>query len=352
MNFLRLFYQQLVRNQQLQRNRGFTLIELLVSLIIGSIIVVVLMDFVIDLVRVDRRETVLDQVQRDMNRALDYIADDLQEAVYIYAGAELTNVVSQLDGTNPNFGADPNFPSSGTPVLAFWRVDPIESAIPDCSTVSATITPPRTTSLRDDCRLLEVRQAAYTLVVYVQVENTTTTPNWSGQSRIVRYELPKFSNVATLATNSGYNDPSDQTLDTAQFPNWQATGIPSGNQDVLVDYVQAPSAATLNRAPLSDAGVPCDGYGNDNFGNSLYVVVPPTASTTTNNSFFACVRNPNLDNATAVANNSNGNQDIYVFLRGNVQGINGGVRSFSDYTSLPILETQVLAKGVINKGQR
>lgn len=312
--------------------------ELLISVFIASLVITGLLTLVVELTKADKREANLDQVQRDMNRAMAYITNDLQESVYVYPNPQ--QIAAQL-------GGDPAFPDAvgEMPVLAFWRIDPLEQNLPTCSSTTMTAT------VLQQCQLLSIRQAAYTLVVYVQKVNDNSSQNWSGQSRIIRYELSKYQSPipANLTFRPGYRDPTNPTDPSAQFPNWQPDGTPAGFQAALVDYVQKPTFAppvALNKAPLNDAGGPCRGYGTDAGGNPLYSVVPSTATTTTNNTFFACVRSPII-----VAGNANqGNQDVYVFLRGNVQSVSGGVRGYSDQTSLPVLETQVLAKGVINKG--
>lgn len=334
---LLFFYKWLLpASKQRQRLKGFTLLELLISVVIAGIAVSGLLYVVVELTKADKRETNLDQVQRDMNRAIEFIADDLQEAVYVYTNPQ--QMATQL-------ALDPKFPDATgeVPVLAFWRIDPIETGLPTCASTM-------TTSVLQQCNLLRIRQAAYTLVVYVQKANDGNA-NWPGQSRIIRYELSKYASPipTTLAERSGYRDPTDPVDPLAPFEVWERDGTPEGNANVLIDYVQAPTFPTpvaLNRAPLSDAGGACQGYGSDENGDPLYSVVPSTATTTTNNTFFACVRNPVIAGVAA----NRGSQDVYVFLRGNVQGVSGGVRSYSDRTSLPILETQVLVKGVVNKG--
>jgi prepilin-type N-terminal cleavage/methylation domain-containing protein len=334
---LLFFYKWLfAASKQRQRLKGFTLIELLISLVMASIVMAGLLSTVVQLTKEDKREANLDQVQRDMNRAVEFMADDLQEAVYVYPNPQ--QMATQL-------AADPKFPDATgeVPVLAFWRIDPAEAGLPTCSTTM-------TTTVLQQCNLLKIRQAAYTLVVYVQKVNNGNT-NWPGQSRIIRYELSKYATPipVTLAMRSGYRDPTDPIDPLAPFEVWQSNGTPEGNANVLIDYVQAPtfpSPVALNRAPLSDAGGACRGYGLDASNNPLYSVVPSTATTTINNTFFACVRNSNIGGVIG----SRGSQDVYLFLRGNVQGVNGGVRSYSDRTSLPILETQVTVKGVVNKG--
>jgi prepilin-type N-terminal cleavage/methylation domain-containing protein len=336
-SLLLFFYKWLfVANKQRQRLKGFTLLELLISLVIASIVVGGLLYVVVELTTIDKRETNLDQVQRDMNRAMGYITDDLQEAVYVYT--DPGQMATQL-------AADPNFPDAvgEVPILSFWRIDPVETNLPTCSSTAMT------TTVFQQCQLLGIRQAAYTLVVYVQKVNDGNR-NWSGQSRIIRYELSKYRSPipADLAMRPGYRDPTDPLDALASFELWQSNGTPAGSSSVLIDYVQAPTLTppvALDRAPLNDAGGPCRRYGLVGT-NPLYRISPSTATTTTNNTFFACVRDPAIGMSAA----NRGNQDVYVFLRGNVQGVSGGVRGYSNETSLPILETQVLVKGVVNKG--
>lgn len=342
-----LLYKQLFSSdlrKRRERISGFTLIELLISVIISGLIITTLLYVVVELATMDKREAMSDQVQRDMKRALDYISDDLQEAVYVYADPQ--DIVPELTD-------DSDFPQEAEdiPILAFWRIDPLEDSLPDCTTVAADKTL--------DCELLSIRQAAYTLIVYVQRPNDTNG-NWPGQSRIIRYELPKYiGNVSNLDRRPGYRDPTDPEDEDAEFGSWKHFDgeDPQGNSDVLVDYVQAPTFATpvpLNRAPLSDsriANTPCSDYGLDRNNDPLYLVSPPNADVNTNNTFFTCIRRPALDSSALAANN--GNQDVYIFLRGNVREASGsGVVFFSEESSLPILETQVLVRGVIDKGLR
>jgi prepilin-type N-terminal cleavage/methylation domain-containing protein len=322
------FLYQWLRQLRQQRQAGFTLLEILVSLIVSGIVVSGLLYLVVELVQTDRREATLDQVQQDMGRALDYIKDDLREAVYVYTNPD--QIANQL-------GADPQFPDSGndTPVLAFWRIDPLEQGLPACNSAAANF---------DACQVLRLRQAVYTLVVYVQRTNDGNA-NWPGLSRIIRYELTKYpagtltqANLATL--RGGYRDPTDPVDVNAPFEVWQVNGTPAGSSAVLVDFVDRPTA-TFNRTPLSDGGGACSSFGD-------YRVVPSTATTTSSTSFFACVLNPDPDNNPVTADRSN--QDLFVFLRGNaLDGPPGVVNSFSEASALPTLQSQVLIRGVIDK---
>ncbi len=301
------------RNHSL--SAGFTLLELMVAMIVASIVVSGLLYLVVELLQIDRRESTLTRVQQDMQRAIDYVADDLKEAVYIYDDPSL--VARQL------FDIDL---SVEVPILAFWRPDAIDAGIPDCTTWGAS------TSTFDQCQVLEIRQSAYSLVIYLQKARDTNA-NWSGESRIIRYELDKYSNLANLTLTPGYRDPA---LEGVDFSTWSSSGMTQGSKAVLVDFVAA-STALYNKAPLSDS---CSSLGAN------YNIVPSTATISTATSFFACVKDPSPDLAGA---EGNGNQDAYLFLRGSVDGAGGAINAFSDDSALPTLETRVLMRGVINK---
>ncbi|MEO1392479.1 MAG: type II secretion system protein [Cyanobacteria bacterium J06634_5] len=347
-SFLSSFRKRLaIKNKQYQ-HEGFTLLELLISLVIAGTVISGLLFVVVELTKIDKRESSLDQVQRDMKRAIDYISDDLQEAVHVYsAPAKIQQIYDELKD-------DPDFPETATPVLAFWRIDPIKGldGLPtDCSSISD----------EDDertCDVLKIRQASYTLVVYSQQENTDGNRNWLGKSRLIRYELPRFTvaGVSTFTERKGYRDPTDAEDLDASFENWIADtdGTPEGDSAVLVDYVASPTpTVNLNKSPLSDVAAdgtssPCFSYGDDG-SNSLYNVVPSTAAVDADNSFFACVRNADPDNDSDTPTAKRANQDVYVFLRGSVEGVAGGASFYSDESSLPIVETRVLVKGIIDK---
>ncbi|MGB7086625.1 MAG: prepilin-type N-terminal cleavage/methylation domain-containing protein [Phormidesmis sp.] len=300
---------------------GFTLLELLISVVIAGIVVSGLLYLVVELLQIDRRESVLDQTQRDMQRALNYMADDLREAVYIYD--DPSTVAAQLS----------DLPAGGIPVLAFWRPDPIDTNLPACAGFSG--------STQDECNVLAIRQSAYSLVVYLQKAKDTNT-NWSGESRIIRYELDKYSNLSTLANTTGYRDPASDTVD---FSNWTRLGnTTDGTKAVLVDFVDNPSTP-YTKSPLSDSTTgnvpaPCSSLG------ATYKVIPSTATTSTSTSFFGCIRDPN---PTIAGTEGNANQDAYLFLRGSIEGAGGSIVSFSEDSSLPVLETRVLMRGVIDK---
>lgn len=65
---------------------GFTLIELLVAIVIASLIIVVLLSLVVEILQIDHRQAARDETQQEMQRALNFISEELREAVYVYDG--------------------------------------------------------------------------------------------------------------------------------------------------------------------------------------------------------------------------------------------------------------------------
>lgn len=309
---------------------GFTLLELLISMLVASLVVSGLLYLVVELLQMDRREATLTQTQQDMQRALDYIADDVREAVFIY-----TDPTAVIGGRGQVVDLSPN----STPVLAFWRPIPQDVPANLCdpwAPGSATADAGR----YDQCQVLEIRQASYSLVIYAQKERLASDTVWKGASRIIRYELDKYDGPLTgLDITPGYRDPTTPGVGFAWAP--LDPPIPAvdtvGTNTVLVDFVDTPSSgASGSTNPCTSAGLNA----------TEYTVVPNGLWEEQNPSFFGCVRNP----VSGAAGGSNSSQDVYLFLRGNaVDGARGTVNSFSEASSLPTLETRVLMRGIVNK---
>ena len=106
--------------------KGFTLIELLVAMLITSIIVSVMLAFLVGVLESDRKEQAKSDAQEEVQSALSYIADDKQEAVYIYGATALSEInpadptKSQLPHAQSNAPASCNT-TNCTPVLVFWK---------------------------------------------------------------------------------------------------------------------------------------------------------------------------------------------------------------------------------------
>ena len=311
-----------------EKKSGFTLLELLISMLVAGFVVSGLLYLIVELLQMDKREATLTQTQQDMQRALDYIADDVREAVFIYT--DPTDVIGPGQVTDLSSGS--------TPVLAFWR--PIPQDVP--ANICDPWAPGSATadvSKYDQCQVLQIRQASYSLVIYAQKERTASDTVWKGASRIIRYELDQYDGPLTnLSTTPGYRDPTTRSVGFAWEPAPAPATDTAGTNTVLVDFVDKPL-----RNPTAIGGSdPCESAGL----STDYTVVPKDLKEAQNPSFFGCVRSP----ATGAADSSNSSQDAYLFLRGNaVDGTRGLVNSFSDASSLPTLKTRVLMRGVVNK---
>ena len=340
-----LLYRWLLQKQRSQQS-GFTLTEVLVSMVIAGIIISGLLFLVVELLRVDRREIALEQVQRDMQRAMDYVSDDLREAVYVYPVLSSAGVIP---GTTISEGIVDRIPelktridsSRSVPVLAFWRINPI-SDLPDTCTGSAD-------EVRN-CELAKTRRVTYSLVVYYQQPRDTVTANypWQGESVLRRFELEQYV-PGSLTTTPGYRDPVDRAL--TNFEQWEPDGtvtsqVVRDSTQVLVDYVDSVSTdlATAVSCPnlIRDLNSPLTSETDAAAAQYDYLLSPINATNTTG--MFTCVRNPeSVDLA------SRSTQDVYLFLQGNAQAAGSSLQPASQVSRLPALSTQVKLGGVIDR---
>jgi prepilin-type N-terminal cleavage/methylation domain-containing protein len=321
------FLQKLRQVYHSKTTSGFTLTELLATILIAGIAMTGLLAAMVELLQTDQQEAIREEIQQEMQNALSFIAEDLREAVYVYDGTQIRNSKAIP------YDSLPDFSSVGTPIVAFWKAEPLSasqlSALPtSCSTTFST-----DAAKKAECDNLKLKRRAYSLVVYLQstIADTNNPKIWKGRSRLLRYELPQYSNVTNLTPSTGFVDPAKTNnfsawpFDSQNSANLQAT-LPLLSQsppEVLVDFVDAPNSTTATNLPSCSTD---------------YSRLPSTnATTTTNNSFFACVRN--------IGNNLGENQDLVLYLRGNTYG-----RSHStEDNTLSTLQTRVTLRGVIDK---
>ncbi len=224
---------------------GFTLIELLVASLIASLLVVVLLSFLVGVLDSDRKETAKSNAQEELQAAISYISDDLQEAIYIYGADALASINSQLPHTQASPASTECTSTDCTPVLVFWkRYNYSPSATGKYTSTGASQkigcmpyanTPASgsgSTAVAADPALTNCAGAAsafgrdtytYSLVAYyLKNDAALTTNTWSKMARILRWELKdgyawSCSNGGTLSiTTSG-------TTTTATAP----TGCPT-----------------------------------------------------------------------------------------------------------------------------
>lgn len=82
-----------------------------------------MLSFLVGVLDSDRKESAKSNAQEELQAAIGYIADDLQEAVYIYGSTALAGINSQLPHSQSGAGneCNPAGTNTCTPILVFWK---------------------------------------------------------------------------------------------------------------------------------------------------------------------------------------------------------------------------------------
>lgn len=132
---------------------GYTMIELLVGMVIAALIITPLLTFVVNILNSDVREQAKTNSEQELQAAIDYIAHDISQAVYIYDDAGVTAIADELPGTSDG--------TTRTPVLAFWKREYVADALSPLGDICSG----------SDCNDTFVMS----LVAYYLVEDSSTT---------------------------------------------------------------------------------------------------------------------------------------------------------------------------------
>lgn len=289
---------------------GFTLLELLMAILVGSIVMYAMMSLVLSLLGTEKKETAKSQIQQEMSLAMNYMASELQEAVYIYPGDCLDGVAGPVDKCK-DLRTQINFPQEVEPILAFWKLEPVPYTNDDPLPANCDSFPSP-----QECRDLKTSGHTYTLVVYSLRVNEEEP--WEGPAQITRYRLRKYETpLASLKPTPGFQD----NPEPSNFGRWTGGGITTTLQDhpVLVDSVD-----NLNEPPLANCP--------DDYTRSA-------VSANNVSSFYACVRDPGAGTM----------QDAIVFLRGNAVTRAGQPPGSRNPVYLPSLQRQVQARSVFER---
>jgi prepilin-type N-terminal cleavage/methylation domain-containing protein len=348
---------------------GFTLTELLVAMIIGGIVSLGLLTLVLQLAEANQTDNSRTETQRDMQQAMDYIAQDLREAVFVYDGAclEGTTAGAALTATTFNTacpGLINHLPNAGnnrmdagggvTPVLAFWRLDPLpENVLTATTNGCRTLAGNRPTAPNQDVFAAAPHCEAgktYTLVVYGINESNTGT--WRGRSRLVRYALSQpFNADGTQNTTAGYVNPT--ASGRAQFQQWPYYRPSSGTQagTVIAPTVARPEGVRQVLVDFVDREKFASGTDLSTVCTSPAQITPrPATVTDAYKSFYACVRGNTQASRTAGTLSENvANQEVLLVLTGNVAGRPGFNINQTNAGRLAPLQTRVMVRGILNK---
>lgn len=336
MSRLKQFLLKSLLQQQRKANKsgGFTLIEILVAIILTVLIITPLMTLVLSMMDTDRKEEAKAITETEIQAALNYIADDLQQAVYIYDATALSNI-----STDPTPGIKNQIPpekdgvATGcidgkcVPVLVFWKRKYLDR---DDTVDGVNIGADIQDSIEGSDRYV------YALVAYYLIKDDSTT--WQGKARIARFEIRDGISItdstASPPTTTYLLEPSDGfkpfntvTSDgslSLRMNQWTSNGNAYTNQvETLIDYVDDTTLSSTDipdqtirdqfSPPENDLGeysTTCsnDRTGTDKSGNLTSSRVPPNPPAALDTgSFYACV-NPI---------NAQGQSVAQVYIRGN-----------------------------------
>lgn len=316
-----------------KRASGFTLIELLVAVIMTFLIIAPLLGIVTSLMNTDRQEQAKVSSQQEIQAALDYIAQDLQQAVYIYDATALNNTNS----TTPTSGIKNQIPPNGgevkgctdttecIPVLAFWKRKFLDR---DDTVAGVKIGDINDSSEGSD-------RFVYALVVYYLIKDKEYQPTntWSQVARIGRFEIrdgiidpASVTPAYLLPPNPGFKQFAISTTSGNQLASLQQrmnTWTKSGNYnqttqgvEILADYIDDttlsafPASVVSQVTPPTNDGTTASGRlastgceTRTGIGSSRVPPVDPLNA----GSFYACV-NPINDQGQSVAQ---------IYIRGN-----------------------------------
>ncbi|MEG5052743.1 MULTISPECIES: hormogonium polysaccharide secretion pseudopilin HpsC [unclassified Microcoleus] len=287
------------RSGPAQTDKGMTLVELLVGAIMAFLIITPMLGFVVDMLNTDRREQVKSNTEQDVQAALDFIAQDLSQAIYIYDNAGITAINSSPTPL-PS-------PPNATPILVFWKRKQIINAVSVDTNPANRVLP--TNCTQNTCNDTYTRS----LVAYYQVRENNPNSIWCQPSgapcprRIERYEISEgiMENPAGTTAATRYfddNEAKDGQRHSAAFnlnfdwnrPTENVTnpaGFAGLNPQVLVNYID--QSALVPPPPTDECQ---KALGNPTAQVPGTTTTSPVSETTlkisnpdNTNSFYACV---------------------------------------------------------------
>jgi prepilin-type N-terminal cleavage/methylation domain-containing protein len=330
MNIPKYLSKSLLRQRKVKsQTSGFTLIELLVAMIVAVLVITPLMTLVLSLMNTDRREQAKTNSQQETQAALNYIAQDLQQAVYIYDAGGLTAIKDQI----PPLASAPGCQSTTNcaPVLVFWKRQYLDREQTRDGIKISTITDSENGSDR----------FVYSLVAYYLIKDSD--PTWSQVARIGRFEVRDGVVDFENTTGSKTRTPDDGSKyfilpddGFARFDALSSDGIRKAAEEwkkynqtykqqvvTLVDFVDDTLLTNFPSSIASSFAPPANGGASTNNPNITVTASGCTAATGIDSSrvppdgllpaslntgsFYACVNSLN-DQGQSVAQ---------IYLRGN-----------------------------------
>ncbi|MEH1962231.1 MAG: hormogonium polysaccharide secretion pseudopilin HpsC [Nostoc sp.] len=289
---------QLKRSKFVQQVNGFTLIELLVGLLLAFLVLTPLLAFMVNILSTDQKEQAKANSEQEIQTAVDYIANDLEQAVYIYDNYALTNTSSTVppgikDQIPPvNIATGCNSSTTCQPILVFWKRKFLAGAITLSSSTTAN-------KINDTF--------VYSLVAYYLIKDSN--PTWSNAARIARFEIRDgvlAASGTTNAGNCGTDYPNDKYIDSSSSScpeaGFQRFNLNLASAAGLTQKMNS-WKATASKAYANPASVLIDYIDQTSIGSTILTCPTGTLSSGSFMGFYTCV---DVANTTA-----------QVFLRGN-----------------------------------
>lgn len=359
MSLLRfLLANQLKCHRQAQKTSGFTLLELLAAMVLAFLVITPLLGFVVNIMETDRKEQAKANSEQELKAAIDYITQDLQQAVYIYDGVGLDNKYSKVGKSGIKDQIPPVVtagvigcsPNNCVPVLVFWKREQKKQVLPVVKGVSCL--PPK-------CNDAYV----YSLVGYYMItDNSPSGSTWSNSARIARFQISDgvidpFTPTVGKKPNYLPKQPKDPGFNPfvltgigtlkQKMNKWQKDTIPYNinfGSNVLIDYIDRPTPQGQN----PPAAINCDKS-----------IVPgsnppvlqeqrvPSDTTKLNglpvNNFYACV------------NSNPGKNYARIYIRGNslarIRKTDPPTFTANNSAYFPTVTVQVQGNGFLFSGQ-
>lgn len=323
------------------RNSGFSLLELLMAITVAGIVSYAMLSLVVSLLEVEKQETAKNQTQTEIGQAIDYIASEVEQAAYIYEGECLGSGRPDAPSTPtneycPGLANVFTFPAGVTPVLAFWKLEPVPydgtGEFPnDCTKLPTT-----PINLAEECFAIKNSRRSYTLVVY-GIRNDAGDTNWNGPARITRYQLRKYQSddLQNLTKTPAYLVNNQDPQDTG-FQTWPCRGsacsINQIGEDLYIDQVLVDAIDDEINSNNT-----CASYNYPaNNPTTTYTITPLTNATY---GFYACVASPD---------GPGGFQDAVIFIRGNAAA-RAGQKDSRSPVYLPTISRRVRIGTLLNR---
>ena len=295
-NLLRLLLKtqhQQNRSKLAQKEKGMTLVELLVGSIMAFLIITPMLAFVVDMLNTDRREQVKSNTEQDIQAAVDFIAQDLSQAIYIYDNAGIIAIKSNLP--------TPTSPEIGTPILVFWKRQQVKNAV---SVNTVTQTPPKQCDPANPTKLCNDTYVR-SLIAYYQIKDDSPgiwcQPQGSNcPTRIIRYEIhegivkdPSKTDASRYYSGAEVNQ--GQEVSKGFNPNFEFSkptqNVTQGSDfppyEVLVNYIDHTKPSVASPPCATALGNPTDPKDTTKFLDDTTLKVTDTFTNT--DSFYACV---------------------------------------------------------------